>query len=435
MFDFLSKKFTDLFSKTPTSSTIDTFVTSIHEMLLEADVPLQVIRDFTNQVTIDLGEALKSKKLFTKEQWMKLVHEKIVYFLGGHENQKIAFMRPSILMVMGTQGSGKTTTVAKLAAYIQKSTPKSRILLASIDFYRPAAIDQLEVLAKTVQASFYRAKQNNSVHAALEIMAHYKEHGYDFLILDTAGRLHIDTGMISELQEVVRVIHPTQKILVLDGMTGQESLAIAKSFNESIGFQGAVLTKMDSDSRGGAAFAFRYALGKPIFFIGTGEKPHHLEQFFPDRIASRMIGSGDLKTLLERSQERIDKVDEKKMTDLLTSNTFTFNDYLSQIAMMERLGSLSSLVKYMPGMAGRLSDADMKRAEREVSVGKAIVSSMTKKERLNRSILNESRQKRIALGAGVSLNDVKLFLKRFDEVCQYVKMVKKAGGFGRLFRQ
>lgn len=434
MFDFISKKFTELFSKTVSSETINDFVETIHQALLESDVPLHIIHDFTKSVKEELLVFVKNKRICNKEQCMKIVHGRIMHFLGGNSPQSFVFKSPSITMLIGVQGSGKTTTVAKLAAHIKKQEKKSRILVASIDYYRPAAIDQLRVMAEKVLVDFYQAQNSNPIQATQEIYTYFKKHTYDHLIFDTAGRLHLDESMIQELKQVIGIIKPTNTILILDGMTGQESLTIARGFEESIGFQGAILTKMDSDTRGGAAFAFRYAIGKPIMFIGTGEKIDDLQPFYADRIASRMIGSGDLQTLFERSQDKLGDINEQKAKNIFSGN-FTFCDYLDQLKMMEKIGSLSSIMKYMPGMAGSVSEAQLSRAEREIIISKAVISSMTQKERLNPAILNESRQKRIALGAGVSFNEVKLLLKRFDEVKQYVKMVKKSGGFGRLFKQ
>ena len=258
--------------------------------------------------------------------------------------------------------------------------------------------------------------------AAKEIFAFGQNDGYDVILLDTAGRLHIDNTMLQELQEIDALLRPSYKMLVLDAMTGQESLAVAKAFDDTIGFQGAVLTKMDSDTRGGAAFAFRFVLKKPIVFVGEGEKVTDLNAFYPDRAADRMFGMGDIRSLLEQAEEKISTAEQERAEQALKSGAFTLQDFADQMAMMNKIGSLSQLLKYMPGMGLNISSEMIQRGERELIKFRAIIFSMTLKERLNAAILNNSRMQRIAQGAGVGVSDVAKLLKRFEEAKQYVKL-------------
>jgi len=359
------------------------------------------------------------------EQLTKIVYEKVTAFLGGQQ-EGFSFLPSQVIMVMGLQGSGKTTTIGKLAHKISADASKKnktvKVLVASVDFYRPAAIDQLEILAKKVNVSFYRAESNNPVLAAQEIVSFYKRNQFDILFLDTAGRLHVDNQMLGELQEIDALVKPSLKILVLDAMTGQESLAVAKAFDEVVGFHGSILTKMDSDTRGGAAFAFRYVLKKPIIFVGVGEKIEDLNLFYPDRAAERMLGMGDIRSLLERADEKIAAEEQKKAEKALASGRFTLQDFADQMGMMNKLGSLSQLLKYMPGMNVKISPQMIEKGEQEMKRFRAIIFSMTPKERLDASIVKGTRLQRIASGAGVAVGDVNMLLKRFEEAKQYVRL-------------
>lgn len=408
----------------------------IKEALLESDVPLRIVGEFIASVEKEVGLLKPTKTSSLRDQITRLVYTKIITFLGG-ETTTFSFQIPSVVMVMGVQGSGKTTTVAKLAHYIKKEAEKRNkqraILVASIDFYRPAAVDQLEIMAKKANVAFYRARSTDPIAAAREIYAEFKSNGYEILILDTAGRLHLDASLIAELQAVREIIQPKHSLLVLDAMTGQESLVIASQFNEKIGFQGAILTKLDSDARGGAAFSFRFAIKKPIVFVGIGEKIGDLQPFYPDRIAGRMLGMGDLKTLLERTEEKIQKEEENRIKESFMKGNFSLNDFVLQISMIERIGSLTHFAQYIPGVTKQVSREDLENGERMLKKYKVIISSMTQKERLNPRILDQSRTKRVAKGAGVGVEDVRLLLKRFDELQQYAKLFRKSGGLKQLF--
>jgi len=434
MFDFLSQKFSSLFSRLSdaqvTEAAIQETVEAVQTSLLEADVPYNVVQQFIASVKSEVVGQKIIGKLKPAEQLMKVVHDKVVEFLGGQE-QSFEVNSPATIMVMGLQGSGKTTTIGKLAYKIKKESEKAgiskKILVGSIDYYRPAALDQLQILAKQVGVTFYRAQSTEPVLAAKEIYSFYQQNGYDIMLLDTAGRLHIDNSMLQELQEVDALLQPTHKFLVLDAMTGQESLSIAKAFGDTIGFHGGILTKMDSDTRGGAAFSFRFVLKKPIVFVGEGEKITDLNVFYPDRAAERILGMGDIRTLIEQAEEKIALHEQEKAEQAFKSGTFSLQDFADQMTMMNKLGSLSQLMKYMPGMGVRLTPEMIQKGEVELVRFRAIISSMTPKERLNAGILNNSRMSRVARGAGVRQEDVAALLKRFEEAKQYVKLLNKFG--------
>lgn len=437
MFDFLSQKFSSLFShlsesKTLTQDNIAQTIDSVQAALLEADVPYNVVVQFIESVKNEVIGQKIINKLKPAEQLMKVVQDKLIDFLGG-QDKAFSFSFPATIMVMGLQGSGKTTTIGKLAYKIKKDAEKNnnakKILVGSIDFYRPAAIDQLEILAKQVGITFYRAKSTDPIFAAKEIYAFAQHNSYDIMLLDTAGRLHIDNTMLQELQEVDALLQPTYKFLVLDAMTGQESLAIAQAFEGIIGFHGAILTKMDSDTRGGAAFAFRFVLKKPIVFVGEGEKVTDLNLFYPDRAAERILGMGDIRGLIEQAEEKIAVAEQEKAEKAFKSGSFSLQDFADQMAMMNKLGSLSQLLKYMPGMGMKISPEMIQKGETELIKFRAIISSMTPKERLNENVLNNSRMHRIAQGAGVGIEDVSILLKRFEEAKQYAKLLSKSGPY------
>lgn len=444
MFDLLSQKINNLFSSIKgtgslTVQDVQKVCAQMSDILIDADIPLKVVREFIAQVEKEaiLLPNVKGKGIKVDEQILLLMYKKIVSFLGGEsENKKLALAFPAVVMVAGVQGSGKTTTIAKLAHYFSKknndTNQKNKILVASIDFYRPAAIEQLKIMADKAQVAFYASQSSDPVKAAQEIYDYYKKGSYDVLLLDTAGRLHIDGRMIEELKQVKAVICPQRILLVLDAMTGQESLTIAQTFDQQLSFDGAILTKMDSDTRGGAAFSFRYAIGKPIFFVGYGEKIDDLQPFYPERIAQRMIGMGDLETLSERVQAAQLPKDDAQEKRLLAGE-FTLNDFMQQIEMMSKVGSFTQFAQHIPGM-GRVPQAELEKMERQIMQQKAIISSMTPKERQNERILNESRKKRIARGAGVTLKEVDALLKYFEESRRYAKMMKKQGFLKQLFQ-
>jgi len=442
MFDFLSQKFSGVLSWLKdrgrlTEENIEQAINQVRDALLEADVPYEIVDAFLNQIKDEVVGKKVQQALNPGQQLIKIVHDKLLSFLGGSNAlSTVSLPIPSVIMVMGLQGSGKTTTIAKLTHWLMQQAKqrgkKRKILLASVDFYRPAAIDQLEILAQKVGADFYRASSTKALPAAQEIHQHFKNNHYEFLFLDTAGRLHIDQDMMTELVEINTKLAPKYKFLVLDAMTGQESLRVAKAFETAVGFDSAVLSKMDSDTRGGAAFAFRYALKKPISFVGNGEKIEDLENFVPERMATRILGMGDILTLIEKANETISEENQEAITRRLLDGHFTLKDFADQLGFIDKMGSLQKITRYLPGM-NNVSPEMMEKGQVEIKNFKAVISSMTNKERLIPSIIDASRKKRIAQGAGVTIQDVNQLLQRFDQSKQFVKMFKKAGKFRKFF--
>lgn len=437
MFDFLSKKISSVFDHLKgatsfTDSNISSVLEGISDAFLEADVPFEVVENFTNEIKSEIIGKKVSKGLKPDEQLSKIVYDKLLLFLGGDsKDSKFIFKPGSTVMVMGLQGSGKTTSLSKLAHLIKNERKNSKILLGSVDFYRPAAVDQLEILAKSTDVGFYRAQATNPVKAAIEIKEYAKQNGYDIILLDTAGRLHVDKEMLNELSLIKNEIKPDYNILVLDSMTGQESLAIADSFNKIANITGAILSKMDSDTKGGLAFSFKYVLKKPILFVGVGEKKEDLETFRPERIAGRIIGMGDLKSLMEKADQKLAKQEQDAVANAFKTGKLTLSDFAKQLEMVGRLGSLSGLMKYMPGFGSMaISQDKIDQSEKEIKKFKAIIGSMTLKERNNPSILDLSRKNRIAKGSGVKVDDVNLLLARFSQSQQMLKMVSQFGPKG-----
>jgi len=443
MFNFLTQKFTSIFSRFNgkgqiTQANIDDALQQVNDALLEADVPYDLVKTFIDQVKNEALGKQVIKSLNPGQQFIKIVHDRLSEFMGG-QGATVSFQIPSVIMVLGLQGSGKTTTTAKIANFLKDAAVKKgktrNILMASVDFYRPAAIDQLEVLSKQIDVSFYRAKNNDVVKAANEIYEYFKQNQFEYLMLDTAGRLHIDSKMLEELRQIDSKLNPKYKILVLDSMTGQESLKVAQAFEQGVGFNSAILTKMDSDTRAGAAFAFRYALKKPIIFIGSGEKIDDLEQFYPDRMATRILGMGDVLTLIEKAEKTIKQSEQDDLAKAISSGKFNLQDFANQIDMVSKLGSLSKLAQYMPGMDPSKVNPDMlQKGEVEIKKFKAIISSMTMKERVFPRVLDVSRKQRIAKGSGTNVSDINYLLEKFEQSKQFAKLFNKYGNFKNFFK-
>ena len=393
MFDFLSRKFSDLVGKLTlggklTEANISESLEQVKEALLEADVPLELVLDFVDSVK---KEALGKKILASTrpgDQFVKIVYDKLVEFMGGKHIVPFSFQIPAIVMVMGLQGSGKTTSIAKMVRFVQKQAEKKGkkryVLVASVDYYRPAALEQLQLLAGSINTDYYKAVSQDPVTSAREIVDRYKNGGYELLFLDTAGRLHIDMQMLQELKEITKVVNPRYKILVLDSMTGQESLHVAKEFDQKVGIDGALLTKLDSDTRGGAAFAFRYSIKKPLWFVGSGEKADDLDLFRPDRAAGRILGMGDVLSLVEKAEEQVKEADKLSLEKSFKKGSLTLEDFASQMNMVKNMGSLNNIMKYIPGAGSIQITAEMmEKAEKEMKQFRAALSSMTPCERLN----------------------------------------------------
>ena len=407
--------------------------------LLEADVSYKVVKDFVKNVTEKATGADVLEALSPAQMIVKIVNQELCELMGG-QNQKlnISSKLPSVVMLVGLQGAGKTTNGAKLAGYMKKQG--KRPLLAACDIYRPAAIKQLETVGAQLDVPVFQMGQTNPVDIAKAAIEHAKKHGNDIVFLDTAGRLHIDAELMDELKNIKAAVEPAEILLVVDAMTGQDAVNAANAFDEALGITGVMLSKLDGDARGGAALSIRAATGKPIKFIGTGEKLDMIEPFHPDRMASRILGMGDMLTLIEKAEQSFDQKKALEAAERLKSNRFTLSDYLDQMAQLKNMGDLESIMGMIPGMdAKALKGA--KIDEKAMARQEAIILSMTQAERNNPSILNSSRKKRIAAGSGTSVVDVNRLLKQFEAVQQLTKqfsgknmkkLQKKMGRMGGL---
>jgi len=407
--------------------------------LLEADVSYKVVKDFVKNVTEKATGADVLEALSPAQMIVKIVNQELCELMGG-QNQKlnISSKLPSVVMLVGLQGAGKTTNGAKLAGYMKKQG--KRPLLAACDIYRPAAIKQLETVGAQLDVPVFQMGQTNPVDIAKAAIEHAKKHGNDIVFLDTAGRLHIDEELMDELKNIKAAVEPAEILLVVDAMTGQDAVNAANAFDGALGITGVMLSKLDGDARGGAALSIRAATGKPIKFIGTGEKLDMIEPFHPDRMASRILGMGDMLTLIEKAEQSFDQKKALEAAERLKSNRFTLSDYLDQMAQLKNMGDLESIMGMIPGMdAKALKGA--KIDEKAMARQEAIILSMTQAERNNPSILNSSRKKRIAAGSGTSVVDVNRLLKQFEAVQQLTKqfsgknmkkLQKKMGRMGGL---
>ena len=407
--------------------------------LLEADVSYKVVKDFVKNVTEKATGADVLEALSPAQMIVKIVNQELCELMGG-QNQKlnISSKLPSVVMLVGLQGAGKTTNGAKLAGYMKKQG--KRPLLAACDIYRPAAIKQLETVGAQLDVPVFQMGQTNPVDIAKAAIEHAKKHGNDIVFLDTAGRLHIDAELMDELKNIKAAVEPAEILLVVDAMTGQDAVNAANAFDEALGITGVMLSKLDGDARGGAALSIRAATGKPIKFIGTGEKLDMIEPFHPDRMASRILGMGDMLTLIEKAEQSFDQKKALEAAERLKSNRFTLSDYLDQMAQLKNMGDLESIMGMIPGMDSKALKG-AKIDEKAMARQEAIILSMTQAERNNPSILNSSRKKRIAAGSGTSVVDVNRLLKQFEAVQQLTKQLsgknmkklqKKMGRMGGL---
>ena len=407
--------------------------------LLEADVSYKVVKDFVKNVTEKATGADVLEALSPAQMIVKIVNQELCELMGG-QNQKlnISSKLPSVVMLVGLQGAGKTTNGAKLAGYMKKQG--KRPLLAACDIYRPAAIKQLETVGAQLDVPVFQMGQTNPVDIAKAAIEHAKKHGNDIVFLDMAGRLHIDAELMDELKNIKAAVEPAEILLVVDAMTGQDAVNAANAFDEALGITGVMLSKLDGDARGGAALSIRAATGKPIKFIGTGEKLDMIEPFHPDRMASRILGMGDMLTLIEKAEQSFDQKKALEAAERLKSNRFTLSDYLDQMAQLKNMGDLESIMGMIPGMDSKALKG-AKIDEKAMARQEAIILSMTQAERNNPSILNSSRKKRIAAGSGTSVVDVNRLLKQFEAVQQLTKqfsgknmkkLQKKMGRMGGL---
>ena len=392
--------------------------------LLEADVNYKVAKDFTKSVTERaIGEDVM-ESLTPGQMVIKIVNEELTKLMGTSETRlATANHPPTVVMMCGLQGSGKTTHSAKLALKLKNEG--HRPILVACDIYRPAAIKQLQVVGEQVGVPVFEMGTENPVKIAEEAIKYAKDHGHDYVFLDTAGRLHIDEELMQELQNIRSTVHPHEILLVIDAMTGQDAVNVAKSFNETLGIDGVILTKLDGDTRGGAALSVRAVTGKPIKFVGTGEKLGDLEVFHPDRMASRILGMGDVLSFIERAEQTLDEKKAAELEKKLAKNKFDLNDLLDQFDQIERMGSLKDTIKMIPGIGSKIREEDID--EGAFGRFRAIIYSMTKEERAHPDIINPSRKRRIAAGCGMKVEDVNKLLAQFK---QMKKMINQFGGKG-----
>jgi signal recognition particle subunit SRP54 len=434
MLDKLTRKVTDALrfvagKSAITEKNIDDAVDAIKMALLEADVNLRVVRRFVNSTIEEAKGEKVLRSVDPGQQFVKIVHDKLVSFLGGDDPARgLRLKGPdavSVILMLGLQGSGKTTTAAKLAFRLKKEGRKP--LLVACDLVRPAAIEQLAVLGGKIGVPVYKAEgaSPDSVKVYQEAVNYARRNLIDTLIIDTAGRLQIDEPMMAELSRLKDASRPDELLLAADAMTGQSAADIAKTFNEKIGITGVILTKFDSDTRGGAALSLKTVTGKPLKFTGTGEKPEDLEPFHPDRAAGRILGMGDVVSLVEKAQEIIDQKEALELKKKMEKENFTLEDWLSQLRSVKKMGSLKSMMDMIPGMADRISEEDINKED--FTHQEAILSSMTRKERANHLIIGPSRRTRIARGSGVSVAEVARLLKKFEKMRTMMKKMAKMG--------
>lgn len=429
-FEGLSERLENSFKKLRakgklTESDVKEAMREVRMALLEADVNYKVAKEFTAKVTQRAIGADVMESLTPGQMVIKIVNEELTELMGGTESRlAIANHPPTVVMMCGLQGSGKTTHSAKLAKKLKKEG--HRPLLVACDVYRPAAIKQLQVVGAQVDVPVFEMGTENPVTIAGEAVKYARDHGNDYVLLDTAGRLHVDEALMAELQNIRSTVHPHEILLVIDAMTGQDAVNVAKSFNEALGIDGVILTKLDGDTRGGAALSVRAVTGKPIKFIGTGEKLGDIEPFHPDRMASRILGMGDMLTLIEKAQENYDAKKAAELEKKVRANRLTLTDFADQLGQFEDPEKMQSMLKMIPGMdASALAGAQVDT--KAVGHTKAIIQSMTPKERDNPSIINFSRKKRIAAGCGLKIEDVNRLLKQFEQMQQMMKMMNGKG--------
>ena len=430
LFSSLSDRFNHIFSKLTkrgrlTELEIKEAMREVRIALLEADVNYMVAKDFVKRVSEKAvgDEVLKS--LTPSQQVIKIVRDELTELMSSNSQKlTIASAPPTIIMLCGLQGAGKTTMCAKLAAHLKKSGKKP--LLVACDIYRPAAISQLQVVGKQANTEVFERGTQNPVKTAKQALEHAKKQGFDVVILDTAGRLHINEELMDELKAIKKEVCPHEILLTLDSMTGQDAVNVAEAFNNALDVTGFILTKLDGDTRGGAALSIKAITGKPIKFTGVGEKIGDIEPFYPDRIASRILGMGDVLSLIEKAQEAVTEEEAKAMEKKLRENSFTFEDYLVQVEQMKKMGSLTDILAMIPGASAKLKGVQID--ENEIQINKHIIQSMTPEERRNPDIIKASRRQRIAKGSGTSVQQVNALLRQFAQSKEMMKMFKNKKG-------
>ena len=433
MFDSLHNKLEAAFKKIRgrgvlNPKDIESTMKDVRMALLEADVNFRVAKDFCDALAKKVVGEEVLKSLTPDQQVIKLVHQQLIEVMGDEAKElNLNVAPPAIIMLVGLQGSGKTTTCGKLARTLKENSKRNPILVPA-DVYRPAAIEQLKTIGRKLSIPVYDSNASQDpVDIAKNSLEYARNHGHDVLILDTAGRLQIDTELMQELREVSLAIEPHEILLVVDAMTGQEAVNVGQGFDQALDIDGMILTKLDGDARGGAALSMRAVTGKPIKFIGIGEQLDALEVFHPERMASRILGMGDVLTLIEKATSQMDMEESMALQKKMRKNEFSFEDFLSQLRMIKKMGSISSLASMIPGMGKMVKDVDPEQAEKEMKRIEAIILSMTALERKDSSIINGSRRKRIAKGSGTRVEDVNKLLKQFLEMKKMMQKFNKMG--------
>ena len=435
LFNSLSERFNHIFSKLKnrgrlTELEIKEAMREVRMALLEADVNYLVAKDFVKNVSEKAVGDQVLKSLTPSQQVIKIVKDELTNLMSSN-NQKLQVSSnlPTVIMMCGLQGAGKTTMCAKLGAHLKKSGKKP--LLVACDIYRPAAINQLQIVGKQAGVEVFERGTQNPVKTAQQAVEHAKKQGFDTVIIDTAGRLHINQELMDELKNIKAKVSPTEILLVVDAMTGQDAVTVAESFNKDLDITGVVLTKLYGDTRGGAALSIKAITGKPIKFTGVGEKIGDIEPFYPDRIASRILGMGDVLSLIEKAQEAVSEEEAKALEKKFRENSFTFDDYLKQIESIKKMGNIKDLLSMIPGIGGKIKNLDID--EHQILVNKAIIQSMTPQERLMPEIIKASRRQRIAKGSGTSVQQVNQLLKQFEQSKEMMKQLKN-GKFKNFMR-
>ena len=433
-FDNLSDKLSGVFKRLRSKgklseSDVKTAMREVRLALLEADVNYKVAKDFTNTVTEKCIGANVMESLTAPQMVVKIVKEELTALMGSEQARlKTSNRIPTVIMMCGLQGSGKTTHSAKLAKYLKAQG--HRPLLVACDIYRPAAIEQLKVVGKAVDTPVFEMGTEKPEIIAKKAVDKARDYGYDFVILDTAGRLHIDEALMDELRRITETVEVNDILLVIDSMVGQDAVNIAKAFNDILEIDGVILTKLDGDTRGGAALSVRAVTGKPIMFVGVGEKLDELDEFHPDRMASRILGMGDVLSLIERVESEMDQKKAEEAARKLEENRFDMNDLLEQFRQIKKMGSLKNILSMLPGMDKQLRDVDID--DRQLLRIEAIIKSMTKKEREKPDIINASRRRRIAAGSGMRVEDVNKLLRQYEQMKKMFKQMNTKGGKRRM---
>lgn len=433
-FEGLSEKLNSVFKKLKSKGVlkeadVKEAMREVRLALLEADVNYKVAKDFIKTVTEKCVGSEVLQSLTPVQHVIKIVRDEMTELMGSTNSSiRLSSKLPTIIMMCGLQGSGKTTHSAKLAKMFRKEG--HRPLLVACDVYRPAAIEQLKVVGKQVDTTVFEMGKEDPVKIAKEAIKYAKDYGHDIVILDTAGRLHVDEELMQELQNIKSTVEPHEILLVIDSMTGQDSVNVAESFNSALGIDGVILTKLDGDTRGGAALSVRAVTGKPIKFVGMGEKLDELEPFYPDRMASRILGMGDVMSLLDKVQNDMDAEKAAKAVERLKNDQFDMNDLLDQMKQIRGMGPLNKILEMIPGVAGKVDDAAAAAGEKELATMEAIINSMTKAERANPDMINPNRKRRIAAGSGTDVSQVNRLLKQYKQMRDMMKQVKNMGKKG-----